>query len=81
MNIKDEPNFARWIDPATGLHCMVIRQNMGFLCGYVRLPHGNLRKRLIAYERQMSFADFTGKMRRKARSDRHEFCARSAPES
>ena len=66
MNIKDEPNFARWIDPATGLHCMIVRNvGMGFLCGYVRLPHSNLRKRLIAYERKRTGTHFTGRLQRK----------------
>jgi hypothetical protein len=47
-----EPNFKRWRDPATGLVCMAIRNlYSGSLCGYVRVPHSNLRTRLAKSER------------------------------
>jgi len=32
-----EPDKAQWIDPATGLDCLLVR-NGGALCGYVGLP-------------------------------------------
>lgn len=34
----DEPDFAEWRDPTTGLACAIVRNDMfGNLCGYVRL--------------------------------------------
>jgi hypothetical protein len=34
-----EPDKAQWIDEATGLDCLIVRQgNSGHLCGYVGLP-------------------------------------------
>lgn len=52
MTKPDEPDFKRWRDPATGLTCMVVRQrHLGTLCGYVRVPHSNLRDRLVKFER------------------------------
>jgi hypothetical protein len=36
-----EPNFAKWIDAATGYRCMLTRATFGgHLCGYVRVPRG-----------------------------------------
>lgn len=31
----DEPDKAQWIDEATGLDCLIVRNGMGTLCGYV----------------------------------------------
>ena len=43
-----EPNFAKWRDPATGLLCAIRRNpELKFLCGYVRVPNGKLRRQLI----------------------------------
>lgn len=33
-----EPDKRQWVDPATGLACMFVRNNMGALCGYVGVP-------------------------------------------
>lgn len=35
---SDEPDKAQWIDEATGLDCLIVRNGMGALCGYVGLP-------------------------------------------
>lgn len=32
---RDEPDKVTWVDPKTGLHCMIIRNFVGSLCGYV----------------------------------------------
>ena len=34
----DEPDKAQWVDPDTGLDCLVVRNYMGGLCGYVGVP-------------------------------------------
>jgi hypothetical protein len=31
----------QWIDPKTGLPCLVVRNDMGALCGYVGVPRGH----------------------------------------
>lgn len=31
----DEPDRAIWVDPATGLDCLIVRNHLGNLCGYV----------------------------------------------
>lgn len=33
-----EVDKAQWIDPATGLDCLIVRNGSGSLCGYVGLP-------------------------------------------
>ncbi len=50
----DEPDGAQWTDPATGLKCLIKRNSMGAFCGYVRVPHSNLRKRLSKFGRTLS---------------------------
>lgn len=35
---KGEPDKAQWIDEATGLDCLMVRNSMGTLCGYVGVP-------------------------------------------
>lgn len=35
---KTEPDKAHWIDEETGLDCLIVRNHMGALCGYVGLP-------------------------------------------
>jgi hypothetical protein len=47
-----EPDFKRWIDPATGLKCAIIRNCFGALCGYVRLPMGKTRRKVIQAKRR-----------------------------
>ena len=37
----DEPDKAHWIDEATGLDCLIVRNNCGALCGYVGIPKSN----------------------------------------
>lgn len=39
---QDEPDKAQWIDPATGLDCLIVRNHMGSLCGYVGVPPGHI---------------------------------------
>lgn len=34
----DEPDKAHWVDPATGLDCLIVRGPSGALCGYVGVP-------------------------------------------
>jgi hypothetical protein len=36
-----EPDKKQWQDPATGLPCLIVRNNSGALCGYVGLPPGH----------------------------------------
>lgn len=40
---QDEPDKVTWIDPATGLSCMIRRSPgiTGALCGYVGVPEGH----------------------------------------
>ena len=38
---QDEPDKLQWTDEATGLPCLVVRQEMGGLCGYVGVPEGH----------------------------------------
>src|SRR5215831_16238351 len=33
-----EPDKCQWIDEATGLDCMALRNRMGAWCGYVGIP-------------------------------------------
>ena len=35
---QHEPDKAQWIDPATGLDCLIVRNHHGSLCGYVGVP-------------------------------------------
>ena len=37
----DEPDKAQWVDDATGLDCLIVRNGLGALCGYVGLPPGH----------------------------------------
>jgi hypothetical protein len=47
-----EPDFKKWRDAATGLVCAIVRHpHAGHLCGYVRIPKGDLLKRLSRYSR------------------------------
>lgn len=36
-----EPDKAQWVDEATGLDCLIVRNHGGALCGYVGLPPGH----------------------------------------
>lgn len=36
-----EPDKAVWIDEETGLDCLIVRNRMGALCGYVGVPKGH----------------------------------------
>lgn len=38
---KSEPDKVSWIDDATGLDCLIVRNRSGALCGYVGLPPGH----------------------------------------
>ena len=38
---NDEPDKMQWKDPATGLPCLIVRNQMGALCGYVGVSKGN----------------------------------------
>lgn len=35
---QDEPDKMQWIDEATGLDCLIVRNRLGALCGYVGVP-------------------------------------------
>lgn len=37
----DEPDKAQWIDETTGLDCLIVRNGVGALCGYVGVPEGH----------------------------------------
>lgn len=37
----DEPDKAQWIDTVTGLDCLIVRNHMGGLCGYVGVQPGH----------------------------------------
>lgn len=37
----DEPDKVYWIDPTTGLDCLIHRNSLGALCGYVGVPPGH----------------------------------------
>jgi hypothetical protein len=53
----NEPSFRKWIDPLTGLRCVIVRHpSTGHLNGYVRAPKA-LAKKLKAYERTISYRD------------------------
>lgn len=36
-----EPDKVQWIDPVTGLDCLIVRTAMGHLCGYVGVSEGH----------------------------------------
>lgn len=38
---QDEPDKAQWVDEATGLDCLIVRNYGGALCGYVGLPESH----------------------------------------
>lgn len=38
---QDEPDKAHWVDPATDLDCLMVRQSLGAWCGYVAVPPGH----------------------------------------
>ena len=38
---RDEPDKAQWVDEATGLDCLIVRNRRGALCGYVGVPPGH----------------------------------------
>lgn len=39
---QHEPDKKQWIDPATGLDCLIVRNShLGNLCGYVGVPEGH----------------------------------------
>lgn len=39
---KEEPDKVQWVDEATGLDCMIVRnRHMHHLCGYVGVPEGH----------------------------------------
>jgi hypothetical protein len=39
---QDEPDLQRWVDPVTGLRCLIRRTGyIGHLCGYVKVGRGH----------------------------------------
>ena len=38
---EDEPDKRQWLDVATGLPCLIVRNQMGALCGYVGVSPGH----------------------------------------
>jgi hypothetical protein len=38
---QDEPDKAQWTDKATGLPCLIVRNSLGALCGYVGVAEGH----------------------------------------
>lgn len=37
----EEPDKVQWVDEATGLDCLIVRNSMGALCGYVGVPESH----------------------------------------
>jgi hypothetical protein len=37
----DEPDKMQWVDEATNLDCLIVRNHSGALCGYVGVPNGH----------------------------------------
>ena len=37
----NEPDRKHWVDQATGLDCLIVRNRLGALCGYVGVPEGH----------------------------------------
>ena len=37
----DEPDKVQWVDPATGLDCLLHRNHLGAWCGYVGVPRSH----------------------------------------
>lgn len=37
----DEPDKVQWVDPATDLDCLIVRNHWGAHCGYVGVPPGH----------------------------------------
>ena len=38
---QDEPDKMQWLDDATGLPCLIVRNHFGSLCGYVGVSKGH----------------------------------------
>lgn len=38
---QNEPDKVQWVDEATGLDCLIVRNGGGALCGYVGVPEGH----------------------------------------
>ena len=38
---NSEPDKAQWVDPETGLPCLLVRRSHGGLCGYVGVAEGH----------------------------------------
>ena len=38
---RTEPDRVAWRDAKTGFQCLILRSQMGNLCGYVRVPRGH----------------------------------------
>ena len=38
---QDEPDKEQWADEATGYPCLIVRNRLGALCGYVGVPEGH----------------------------------------
>lgn len=38
---QDEPDKAQWMDKATGFPCLIVRNQLGALCGYVGVAQGH----------------------------------------
>ncbi len=51
-----EPDKAQWVDEATGLDCLIVRNPSGALCGYVGLPPGH-RLHGVDYDDAYEVAD------------------------
>lgn len=49
---ENEPDKRQWLDPATGLPCLIVRGPVGALCGYVGVPRSH-----PAYEKDYDDVD------------------------
>lgn len=68
----EEPDKVQWLDPATGLDCLIVRGGLGALCGYVGVQPGHPWHRI----------DYSGCTEPAQHADKNDtsYCAH-APES
>ena len=70
---QEEPDKAQWTSRATGLDCLIVRNNSGALCGYVGIPsdhpyfelnHKHDWVKGLDVQRKMTFTDLIVKKSR-----------------
>ena len=71
----DEPDKVQWIDEATDLDCLAVRNHYGSWCGYVGLPPGH-RLHGVGYDDVEPYPDVHGGLTFADSCDEHEDPAR-----